>query len=196
MSEDLPTPKAMAAFDHGWGRDFAAGIGGDADAIEEESESEETIIPEMCPILVGGPRGDIVPRASNGCSWMASPGERRISPRWVAANTRAALEFGSGGSCWRTSVTLLNISREGALISTPETIPLGTSVRFRIDSPARSDWIRAIPLRRDGPLQVGIRFDQPCLDDLLLAAMLGIDLGSLLFEDGRPPTFGDAWSGE
>jgi hypothetical protein len=26
----------MARFDHGWGRDFAAGIGGDADAIEKE----------------------------------------------------------------------------------------------------------------------------------------------------------------
>jgi hypothetical protein len=26
----------MARFDHGWGRDFAAGIGGDADAIERE----------------------------------------------------------------------------------------------------------------------------------------------------------------
>ena len=26
----------MATFDHGWGKDFAAGIGGDADAIEKE----------------------------------------------------------------------------------------------------------------------------------------------------------------
>ena len=26
----------MARFDHGWGKDFAAGIGGDADAIEKE----------------------------------------------------------------------------------------------------------------------------------------------------------------
>jgi hypothetical protein len=26
----------IARFDHGWGRDFAAGIGGEADAIEKE----------------------------------------------------------------------------------------------------------------------------------------------------------------
>jgi len=26
----------MAGFDHGWGRDFAAGVGGEADAIERE----------------------------------------------------------------------------------------------------------------------------------------------------------------
>jgi hypothetical protein len=26
----------MARFDHGWGRDFAAGIGGEADEIEKE----------------------------------------------------------------------------------------------------------------------------------------------------------------
>lgn len=26
----------MAAFDHGWGRDFAAGVGGQAEAIEKE----------------------------------------------------------------------------------------------------------------------------------------------------------------
>jgi hypothetical protein len=26
----------MGMFDHGWGRDFAAGVGGEADAIEKE----------------------------------------------------------------------------------------------------------------------------------------------------------------
>jgi hypothetical protein len=26
----------MATFDHGWGRDFVAGVGGEADAIERE----------------------------------------------------------------------------------------------------------------------------------------------------------------
>ena len=26
----------MATFDHDWGRDFAAGVGGEADAIEKE----------------------------------------------------------------------------------------------------------------------------------------------------------------
>ncbi len=122
---------------------------------------------------------------------MVIPNERRISPRWVSVNNRAALEFRAGGSNWRTRATLLNISREGALISTEETIPLETPVRFRIESPARTDWIGAIPIRLGGPLQLGIRFVQPCLDDLLLAAMLGIDLGSLIHENGQPLTFAD-----
>jgi hypothetical protein len=86
---------------------------------------------------------------------------------------------------------LLNISRYGALISTEETLPLGEHVLFRIESPAKTDWIRAYPVRHAGRLEVGLRFDQPCLDDLLLAAMLGIDLGALVLEGGRPPSFDD-----
>jgi hypothetical protein len=33
---EAPRLAEMATFDHGWGRDFAAGVGGDADAIEKE----------------------------------------------------------------------------------------------------------------------------------------------------------------
>ncbi len=122
---------------------------------------------------------------------MAIPNERRISPRWIAVDNQASLEFRTGGDIRRTRTSLVNISREGALISTDEAIPLGTPVCFRLESPAKTDWIRAHPVRHAGPLQVGIRFVQPCLDDLLLAAMLGIDLGSLILEGGRPPTFAD-----
>jgi hypothetical protein len=180
----------MARFDHGWGKDFAAGIGGEPEVIEEEVRSEEATIPLMCSMLLGGARGHR-PDSQEGCSWMIIPGERRVSPRWVAVSTRASLEFGGDGSYWRTGVTLINISREGGLVSTEEIIPLGTPVRFRIESPAKTDWIGAIPIRLGGPLQVGIRFVQPCLDDLLLAAMLGVDLASLIIEGGRPPTFAD-----
>jgi hypothetical protein len=122
---------------------------------------------------------------------MAISSERRISPRWVAVKNQAALEFRTGSNIRRTRTSLLNISREGALIFTEEAIPFGTPLCLRLESPAKTDWIRAHPVRRAGPLQVGIRFVQPCLDDLLLAAMLGIDLGSLIIEGGRPPTFAD-----
>jgi hypothetical protein len=106
---------------------------------------------------------------------MTIPSERRISPRWVAVKNQAALEFMSNGSNWRTRATVLNISREGVLISTEETLRLGSPLRFRIEGPVKTDWIWALPVRPAGPLQVGIRFVQPCHDDRLLAAMLGID---------------------
>ena len=41
----------MARFDHGWGRDFAAGIGGEAAAIEREVQRR--VGPEIPPDLVG-----------------------------------------------------------------------------------------------------------------------------------------------
>jgi hypothetical protein len=41
----------MARFDHGWGRDFAAGIGDEADAIEREVQRR--VGPDIPPDLVG-----------------------------------------------------------------------------------------------------------------------------------------------
>ena len=35
-NEEAPHLAEMARFDHGWGKDFAAGIGGEAEAIEKE----------------------------------------------------------------------------------------------------------------------------------------------------------------
>lgn len=122
---------------------------------------------------------------------MLAPVERRISPRWNAMKNHSELEFHRTGSTRRTRAILINISRHGALISTEETLQLGEHVLFRIESPAKTDWIRAYPVRNAGRLEVGLRFDQPCLDDLLLAAMLGIDLGALVLEGGRPPSFDD-----
>ena len=46
----------MARFDHGWGRDFAAGIGGDADAIEREVMRRCS--PRTHPKIVTLDRGD------------------------------------------------------------------------------------------------------------------------------------------
>ena len=40
----------MAAFDHGWGRDFAAGVGGQAGAIEKEVSRR--LAPEIPPALL------------------------------------------------------------------------------------------------------------------------------------------------
>jgi hypothetical protein len=44
----------MARFDHGWGKDFAAGIGGDAEAIEQEVKRRlgPGILPGLIKIAV------------------------------------------------------------------------------------------------------------------------------------------------
>jgi hypothetical protein len=44
----------MATFDHGWGRDFAAQVGGEAEAIEREvmRRISHTIHPELIKLAV------------------------------------------------------------------------------------------------------------------------------------------------
>ncbi|MGP0064057.1 MAG: PilZ domain-containing protein [Isosphaeraceae bacterium] len=117
--------------------------------------------------------------------------ERRSAPRLAAVKNQATLEFKGRDGQQRAKVSLANISRNGALIVTDERLPLCQTMWFRMESPAKTDWIGVVPVREDRPRQIGIRFVRPCLDDLLLAAMLGIDLGDAVFPDGRPPTFAD-----
>jgi PilZ domain len=121
--------------------------------------------------------------------------DRRASPRWVAVKNQATLEFLGGAGKQRAKVSLVNISRSGALIVTDEILPLGGKLWFRMESPAQTDWIGVVPVRHNQLHQIGFRFAKPCLDDLLLAAMLGIDLGATVFDGGRPPTFADTWVG-
>jgi hypothetical protein len=123
---------------------------------------------------------------------MLSPVERRSSPRWDAVKNHSAIEFQKAGSNRRMGAVLLNIGRHGALVSTEEIVPLEGYVFFRIESPVKTDWIRAYPVRHAGRLELGLRFHQPCLDDLLLAAMMGIDLGAIILEGGRPTSFDDS----
>jgi hypothetical protein len=44
----------MARFDHGWGHDFAAGVGGEPDAIEREvlRRVSHTMRPELIELAV------------------------------------------------------------------------------------------------------------------------------------------------
>ena len=121
--------------------------------------------------------------------------DRRNSPRWVAVNNQATLEFQGSHGKQRAKATLINISRDGALLVTDEVLPLCGTLWFRMESPAKTDWIGVNPVRHDHSRELGIRFAKPCMDDLLLAAMLGIDLGSSLFEGERPLSFADSWSG-
>ena len=118
--------------------------------------------------------------------------DRRASPRLVAVNNEATLEFQGEDGKQRVKATLVNISRTGALIVTDEMLPIQGKLWFRMECPAKTDWIGVVPVRHDQPgASIGIRFVRPCLDDLILAAMLGIDLGATVFEGGRPLTIAD-----
>ena len=117
--------------------------------------------------------------------------DRRASPRLVAVKNQATLEFQGEDGKQRVKATLVNISRTGALIVTDEMLPIQGKLWFRMEDPAKTDWIGVVPVRHDDLRQIGIRFVRPCLDDLILAAMLGIDLGATVFEGGRPLTIAD-----
>ena len=60
-------------------------------------------------------------------------------------------------------------------ISTPHV----TAVWLRIESPVKTDWVKASIVRRDQEGQIGLRFTRGCPDDLLVAGTIGIDLALL-----------------
>jgi hypothetical protein len=120
---------------------------------------------------------------------MPNPLERRISPRYSTVKNQATLEHRSGSFICRTRATLLDISREGALVSAEATIPLAEPIRFRIESPAKTDWIAAVSVRLGELRLVGIRFIGLCPNDILLAGMLGIELGVSAIDGDIAPAF-------
>ena len=122
---------------------------------------------------------------------MPTQQECRTSPRLVAVKNRSRLEFGMQPDQRRVAATLVNISREGALIVAEEPPVLHQTIWFRMESPAKTDWVAVIPVRLGDLNTVGIRFVTPCSDDLLLAAMLGIDLGPTVMGGPRPESVDD-----
>ena len=117
--------------------------------------------------------------------------ERRISPRQAAVKNRSRLEFGTAPDCRRVAATLVNISREGPGRRPGATRGLHETTWVRMESPAKTDWIAAVSVRLGDSDEVGIRFVDPCPDDLLLAAMLGIDLGPTILGGPRPESVDD-----
>lgn len=121
---------------------------------------------------------------------MLDPLDRRCSPRWNAVKNEMVLDLTARAGNRRAKARLVNISREGALLSVDEVPPIG-ALWMRMESPARTDWIRVEAVRIDRPGQVAVRFPRPCDDDLLLAAMLGLDFGPTLIDGGLPQSFDD-----
>jgi hypothetical protein len=122
---------------------------------------------------------------------MPDPHQRRTSPRWGAVANQTTLEFHVGDGRRRTKASVVNISREGALLTADVAPPIGKPLWVRMESPARTDWVAATSIRVGPCRQVAVRFSGGCPDDLLLGAMLGIDLGPTILDGGRPQSFDD-----
>src|SRR5262245_20588790 len=117
--------------------------------------------------------------------------DRRGSPRWTAVKNEATLELQTAAGARRVKVRLVDVNREGALLATDEVSPPAGLFWIRMESPARTDWVGAIPIRFEPSRQLAVRFTRPCGDDFLLAAMLGLDFGPILLPDGQPQSFDD-----
>lgn len=116
--------------------------------------------------------------------------DRRISARWSAVPNEITLEVQDGAGSRRAKARLVDISREGALLVADEVPPAGR-LWMRMESPARTDWVAVVPVRRDATRGVAVRFARPCEDDFLLAATLGLDFGPTLLDGGVPRSFDD-----
>ena len=111
---------------------------------------------------------------------MSHPQERRTSPRCNAVKNRSSIEFATPQGRRRMEARLVNISRDGALVVADNPVPEAMPISLRIESPVRTDWVDATIVRVDPNQEIGLRFNQGCPDDLLLAGMVGIDLAFMV----------------
>jgi hypothetical protein len=108
------------------------------------------------------------------------PDERRASTRCDVVKNRSSVQFEVPEGRRRIGATLINISRNGALVLAEKPMLRAAPLSIRIDSPVRTDWVDAKVVRFNSNREIGLHFPQGCPDDLLLAATVGIDLAFLV----------------
>jgi PilZ domain len=108
------------------------------------------------------------------------PDERRASTRCDVVKNRSSIQFEVPEGRRRIGATLINISRNGALVLAEKPMVRAAPLSIRIDSPVRTDWVDARVVRFNSNREIGLHFPQGCPDDLLLAATVGIDLAFLV----------------
>jgi hypothetical protein len=116
------------------------------------------------------------------------PNERRASPRCDVVKNRASVQFEAPEGRRRIGATLLNISRNGALVLAEKPMLRAAPLSIRIDSPVRTDWVNAKVVRFDPNREIALHFPQGCPDDLLLAGTVGIDLAFLIRNESNGTT--------
>jgi hypothetical protein len=73
-----------------------------------------------------------------------------------------------------------------------ESLALDQPLWVRLESPAKTAWIAAIPVRSDNSQEVGITFQKPCPDEFRLAVTMGLDFGGLFASEGEfPSSYGE-----
>ena len=108
------------------------------------------------------------------------PDERRASTRCDVVKNRSSIQFEVPEGRRRVGATLINISRNGALVLAEKPMLRAAPLSIRIDSPVRTDWVDAKVVRFNSNREIGLHFPQGCPDDLLLAGTVGIDLAFLV----------------
>ena len=73
--------------------------------------------------------------------------ERRASPRCDAVKNQSRLEFSVPGGSRRVEARLINLSPDGASIVAEEPPPCGSPLWIRIESPVKTEWIKAAAVR-------------------------------------------------
>jgi PilZ domain len=111
------------------------------------------------------------------------PDERRASPRCDVVKNRSSIEFVVPEGRRRIGATLVNISRDGALVVADKRMLRAAPITLRIESPVRTDWVDAKVVRFEPNRQIGVQFTHGCPDDLLLAGTVGIDLAFLIRDE-------------
>ena len=119
---------------------------------------------------------------------MSLPLESRTSPRCDAVKNRSSIQFEAPEGMRRVGATLINISRNGALVLAEKPMLRAAPLSIRIESPVRTDWVDAKVVRFNPNREIGLYFPQGCPDDLLLAATVGIDLAFLVRDETNGTT--------
>lgn len=92
--------------------------------------------------------------------------ERRRTPRYKAADTPALLGWTHGDAFRTCPATLINISRDGALVVAHGWPPIEESVWLSVEGQVPTDWLEATvvgPMElREGLPRLRLSFREPC----------------------------------
>jgi hypothetical protein len=100
--------------------------------------------------------------------------DRRASIRHSAAHNRTYVQLMDRLGRRMKRGRLVNISRDGALIRVDDAPALHQPIEVQLENAPELGWIAAHSVRFGQRHEVGIRFDHPCSQNVLAAAISGI----------------------
>ena len=119
---------------------------------------------------------DELSRASAGS---VSRSDRRLEPRFEAADERLWIEWREGDNFYGRAARLVNVSRRGAMVVATVPLRAGQNLRIYLEEPAPQDAVFATVVGilegRRGVHQLRLHFMTPCPDSFIEAAALGLE---------------------